>query len=112
MGTKRATERIYPNPYSAAEWTDNDYVEVWAANSTLQNQEVVVVVASHELLTGVVVHSQQWTAILLSNQSTELLKMPVPAMKHTPAAVVIVSVKLLDAVTGEVISRSSAFPDP
>lgn len=73
VGMKRYTERTYPQKHSVAIFDEKHYVEIWAANSTLVEQEVVVVVEGLNLLTGRRIYSRERIATLCSNRLVFLL---------------------------------------
>jgi len=99
-------------------------VEIWGCNSTLAPRKVLLEVEYTDLLSD-------WTdvetseATLLPNQSTELLEKAIPHKpvpgpktfpggdpKPTPTFSIIVSARIIDAETKEVLSRYVDWPQP
>jgi beta-mannosidase len=112
VGMKRYDERTFPQPHSVAVYKDSSHVDVWACNSFLVAKEVLLVVEAFELLSGERIYVKEEQATLESNRSTELTKVEVPVSKANPDAAIVVSAKIVDLVTKEVISRFLTCPEP
>ncbi|GAA6024239.1 hypothetical protein JCM11491_002517 [Sporobolomyces phaffii] len=111
LGSKRYTERTYPDPNSAAEFTETTCVEVWASSSLRDGKtEAELVIEGFSLSSGKKMFSETEAVYVLSNRSTELKKFTVPnGGREQPP--VVVSAKLVDR-SGRILSRTSAWPEP
>jgi len=117
VGMTRKDVTTYPDPLSAAQFTITAALEIWGTNSTLAEKKAVLDVTSFDL------HNDDWVdkwskdVTLLPNQSTELWKGEVPGQaKRTKTSdvpkTIVVSARLLDASSGEVLGRYSNWPEP
>ncbi|GBE85088.1 Beta-mannosidase B [Sparassis crispa] len=95
------------------------HIEVWANSALLQPRKVNVVLKSFDLLSDWT-HEQTTEAVLLPNQSTELLYIPCPSPPVsesagplvTPSYSVVVGARLVDPTSGEVLARYADWPQP
>ena len=93
-------------------------IEVWACNSTLQARQVKLMLHCVDLDSSWS-HQQSATVTLHPNQSTELLNIPCPCppSSHpgpgiTTSYSVVVSARLVDQHSGEVLARYADWPQP
>lgn len=111
VGAKRYTEKVFASPHSAL-FTETAYVDVWACSSTLAPKEALLVMEAFELMSGQRIYIKQEAFTVEPNRSTELAKLEVPRFKARPEAAVVVSAKLIDPSTKEVLSRFAVWPEP
>ncbi|GAA5992030.1 hypothetical protein JCM11641_003145 [Rhodosporidiobolus odoratus] len=112
MGARRYTEKTFPDPLSAAHFVEKAYVDVWAGNSSLSDEEVEVDIEAFGLLTGARVYHEQLMVTLKASQSTELKVMEIPIAWNDVKNAVVVVARLRSARTKEGISRVSVWPEP
>ncbi|KAI0326209.1 glycoside hydrolase [Cubamyces sp. BRFM 1775] len=96
-------------------------LEVWGANSTLEPRTVRLELRCFDLLSAWT-HTEVLDAVLLPNQSTELLSIPCPCpplpegQPHavTPSHSVVVGARLVapESASGEVLARYADWPQP
>lgn len=111
VGVKRYAEKVFAHAHSAL-FTETAYVDVWACSSTLAPKEALLVMEAFELLSGQRIYLKQEAVSVEPNRSTELMKLEVPKFKARPEAAVVVSAKLVDPNTKEVLSRFAVWPEP
>lgn len=110
VGMTRKEVQTFPDDTSAASFTIETVLEIWAANSTLAEKKATLEVTAFEL-------DSDWTdtwskdAVLAPNSSTELFKGPLPGQptrtkKSEVPRVIIISARLVDA-DGTVLARYS-----
>ncbi|TCD70426.1 hypothetical protein EIP91_003507 [Steccherinum ochraceum] len=117
VGMTRKDRKTFPDELSAATFTIESVLEVWGTNSTLSEKPAKLEVTSFDL------HSE-WKetfvsqdVVLAPNASTELWKGVVPGqptrtkLSEVPKTIV-VSARLLDSQSGEVLGRYSNWPEP
>lgn len=94
---------------------------MWACNSTLQAQQVKFTLYCVDLESSWT-HQQDATVTLHANQSTELLSIPCPCLPATTSSrlgpglttshSVVVSARLVDPHSGDVLARYADWPQP
>lgn len=113
VGLNRTTEKIFKDDGSAAFFTIEHTLEIWGTNSMLEDKEVYLDVVTFDL------ESKDWRdglkrqkVVLKKNSATELYKGPLPGQptrkkeSEVPKPIV-VSARLLDVESGEVLGRCS-----
>lgn len=113
VGITRTTTKTFQDDRSAAFFTIEHTLEIWGTNSTLEDQEVYLDVVAFNL------EDRDWRGgmekrkvCLKKNSATELFKGPLPGQpirtkeSEVPKPIV-VSAKLLDVDSGEVLGRYS-----
>jgi len=99
----RKEKKVFANDKSAADFTIETLLEIWATNSTLTDKKVTLEVTSFDLESD---WTDKWTqeAVLVANASTELFKGKVPGQPDRKKQsdipkVIVVSARLLDGQT-------------
>ena len=113
VGMTRKTEKVFRDDRSAAFFTIEHTIEIWGTNSTLENKVVYLDVIAFDL------EKKDWRGgaekrkvLLMKNSATELFKGPLPGQptrtreSEVPKSIV-VSARLLDVESGEVLGRYS-----
>ena len=113
VGMARATKKTYRDDRSAAFFTIEHVLEIWGTNSMLEDKEAYLDVITFDLEDG------DWRGgiekrkiSLRSNSATELYNGPLPGQpiqtreSEVPKPIV-VSARLLDVESGEVLGRYS-----
>ena len=113
VGMTRTTEKVFRDDRSAAFFTIEHGLEIWGTNSTLKDREVYLDVIAFDL------EHNDWRGgvekqrvVLKRNSATELFKGPLPGQptrtreSEVPKPIV-VSARLLDVESGEVLGRYS-----
>ncbi|KAH8106015.1 glycoside hydrolase family 2 protein [Cristinia sonorae] len=116
VGMTRKETKTFPDELSAATFEIETILEVWGTNSTLSEKKATLEVTSFDL------HSDwidKWSQdiVLAPNASTELWKGELPGQpKRTTLSeapkTIVVSARLFDVDTGEVLGRYSNWPEP
>jgi len=118
VGMTRTSKKTFRDDRSEAFFTIEHTFEIWGTNSTLEDQEVYLDVVAFDL------RDRDWRGgvdkqrvVLKKNSATELFKGPLPGQpirtKESEAPKpIVVSARLLDAETGEVLGRYSNWPEP
>ena len=113
VGMVRATKKTFRDDRSAAFFTIEHTLEIWGTNSTLEDKEVCLDVAAFDL------GDKDWRGgvekrkvLLKKNSSTELFQGPLPgqlnrAKESEVPKPIVVSARLLDVESGEVLGRYS-----
>lgn len=97
-------------------------IEVWASNSTLQARQVKFILFCADLDSSWT-HQQDAIVTLHANQSTELMSIPCPCPPASSATsylgpgittshTVVVSARLIDQDSGDVLARCADWPQP
>jgi len=118
VGITRTTTKTFRDDKSAAFFTIEHTLEIWGTNSTLEDKEVYLDVVAFDL------EDKDWRGgvekrkvCLKRNSATELFKGPLPGQpirtkeSEVPRPIV-VSARLLDVDSGEVLGRFSNWPEP
>ncbi|KAF9782269.1 beta-mannosidase [Thelephora terrestris] len=118
VGVTRTIEKTFRDDRSAAFFTIEHTLEIWGTNSTLEDKEVYLDVIAFDL------GDKEWRGgvekrkvCLKKNSATELFKGPLPGQpirtkeSEVPKPIV-VSARLLDVDSGEVLGRYSNWPEP
>ena len=113
VGMTRTAEKTFEDDRSAAFFTIKHTLEIWGTNSMLDDKEVYLDVVAFDL------ESKDWRdglkkqkVVLKKNSATELFKGPLPGQptrkkeSEVPRPIV-VSARLLDVESGEVLGRCS-----
>jgi len=113
VGMARTAKKTFRDDRSAAFFTIEHTLEIWGTNSTLDDREVYLDVVAFDLGDG------DWRGgvdkqkvVLKRNSATELFKGPLPGQptrtkeSEVPKPIV-VSARLLDVESGEVLGRYS-----
>jgi len=97
-------------------------LEIWGTNSTLQARSANLELRFFDLRSPEWTRTETHSVILLPNQTSELIKMKCPGPSRdgysqgdplsVESATVIVSARLLEDQTGQVLSRYSDWPEP
>lgn len=111
VGMTRKEKKIFPDELSAATFTIESILEVWGTNGTLQEKKASLEVTSFDLHSS---WTDKWTkdVLLAPNSSTELFSGKLPGqpirtkLSEAPRTIV-VSARLLDETTGQVLGRYS-----
>ena len=113
VGMARTTKKTYRDDRSAAFFTIEHVLEVWGTNSTLEDKEAYLDVIAFDL------GDEGWRGgvekrkiLLRNNSATELYKgslpgQPIRTKESEVPKSIIVSARLLDVESGEVIGRYS-----
>ncbi len=99
----RKDKKTFSDDRSAADFTIETLLEIWATNSTLADKKVTLEITSFDLESD---WTDQWTkeVVLAANSSTELFKGDVPGqpirtkMSDVPK-VIVISARVLDSQT-------------
>lgn len=84
-------------------------MEIWSANSTLSEVPFKLIIEVYNLGTGELIYSESLFKVLGANKSTELRRLKVPSVEKGS---VVVSTKILNSTTDEVLSRFSVYQEP
>jgi beta-mannosidase len=109
---RRYTTKTFPDPLSAATFVRKSFVDLWAGNSTLKEKSVEVQVEAFEVLSGKHVFHERFETKLEANRSTELKTFEIPTDWDDEKNPVVVTARLRDGKTGDVLSRVSLYPEP
>lgn len=113
VGMTRTTKKIFRDDRSAAFFTIEHILEIWGTNSTLEDKEVYLYVVAFDL------ENKNWRGgmekkkvMLKKNSATELFVgslpgQPVRTKESEVPKPIVVSAKLLDVESGEVLGRYS-----
>ena len=113
VGMTRAVKKTYRDDRSAAFFTIEHVLEIWGTNSRLEDKEVYLDVIAFDLDDGAWRGGiEKRKVLLMGNSATELYKGPLPGQpirtkeSEVPKPIV-VSARLLDVESGEVLGRYS-----
>ena len=113
VGMARTTKKAFRDDRSAAFFTIEHTLEIWGTNSTLEDKEVYLDVVAFDL------ENKDWRggvgkqkAVLKKNSAKELFKGPLPGQptrvkESDVPRPIILSARLLDVESGEVLGRYS-----
>jgi len=118
VGMTRTNKKTFMDDRSEAFFTIEHVLEIWGTNSTLEDKEVYLDVVAFNL------ENKNWRGgvekqkvVLKKNSATELFQGLLPGQQNrtkeseVPKPIV-VSARLLDVVSGEVLGRYSNWPEP
>ncbi|TEB30224.1 beta-mannosidase [Coprinellus micaceus] len=115
VGMTRKEVQTFPDDTSAATFEIKTVLEIWGANSTLEEKNATLELTAFELNSD---WTESWTqeVVLAPNSSTELFKgdlpgQPVRTRKSEVPKTIIVSARLLGE-DGSVLARYSNWPEP
>ncbi|GAA5954429.1 hypothetical protein JCM3765_004456 [Sporobolomyces pararoseus] len=111
IGSKRYTERTDLDPYSAINFVEEVFVDVWASSSLLRQVDAKLVVEAFELSSGQSVLREAKEVTLGSSRSSELFRVNLQKVKESEGEDVVVAAKLLDH-EGRILSRIVDWPEP
>ncbi|GAA5858851.1 hypothetical protein JCM5353_005583 [Sporobolomyces roseus] len=111
LGSKRYTERHYPDPYSAVEVIETSLIDIWVSNSLLRAKEGKLLVEAFEVTSGKKLLAREVDVKIEANRSTELEKIDLSPLGKSEGRPFIVSSKLVDG-SGSVLSKTVSWPEP
>jgi beta-mannosidase len=112
LGSKRYVERKSTDPYSAIKFLETTTFEFWASSSLLEDREPKLVVEGFELSSGKRTFVESEEVTVHSNRATELRKITAPRNDVADESDLVVFAKLVDEKSGNVLSRTAAWPEP
>ncbi|GAA5978449.1 hypothetical protein JCM10908_004358 [Rhodotorula pacifica] len=112
LSGRRYTVRTYPDRTSDDTFDETTYVELFATSSKQHSLKVKLFIEAYEIVTGKRVLTEEHAYELAANQSTELLKLPLPAPYGNVKNGAVVAARLLDRDSHEVLARCSFWPEP
>ncbi|PPR06573.1 hypothetical protein CVT24_001754 [Panaeolus cyanescens] len=114
VGMTRKEKQTFANDRSAADFTIETILEIWATNSTLEPKQATLEITAFDLYSGWTEKSER-EVTLAPNASTEIYSgslpgQPIRRKKSDVPKVIIVSARLLEGQT--VLGRYSNWPEP
>lgn len=111
LGSKRYTERTDKDRYSAIDFVEKTFVNLWASSSVNEQVNTSLVVEGYGLRSGRKLLSSKKGVSIRSHCSTELTKVDVTDTGGKGEEDIVVSATLLDE-DGNVLSRTFSWPEP